>query len=82
MECHSRWHRRLVTFAARLSRDGGGAQCGQSTVEYAIVVAGLFAIVVGFSAFVRAISSGALEGVALDSLSHRLVWGIADVAAF
>ena len=55
---------------------------GQSTVEYALVVAGLLAIIVGLAALVRAVSAGAFEDVVLESLSHRLVRGVVDVVAF
>lgn len=82
MECHSRRHWRAVALARRFLHGGRVAQRGQSTVEYVLVVVGLFAIVVGFAAFVRAISSGSFESVVLDSLSHRLIRGIADVVAF
>ena len=59
-----------------------GRSSGQSTVEYAIVCAGVLALVVGLGVLLHAASDGAMADHVLDALSHRLPKGVLDVFAF
>jgi hypothetical protein len=52
--------------------DPASEEDGQSTVEYAVVFAGLLGMVLGLGAFVRAGSDGALARAAEGSLSHGI----------
>lgn len=73
MERHRGWHQRPVAGACRL---------GQGAVEYALVVAGVLVVALGFAAILHAVSQGgAAQGVA-DALTHRLPKGVLDVALF
>ena len=58
------------------------AENGQSTVEYALVVAAFIAVAIGLSAFIRAIDSRAFTDVVLQPMTHRLAKGVLDVLAF
>lgn len=59
-----------------------GGFSGQSSVEYALVVVGVFAVVACLGFMVHAFAEGPLGRVVLESLSHRLVRGVLDVAVF
>lgn len=71
----------LTAFALRLAR----GTSGQGTVEYAIVVAALLAVVVGVGALGRAIGSGLFVEHALASASYHVAGAtgaVIDVFAF
>ena len=52
------------------------SQCGQSTVEYAIVLATFLVMVVALAAVWRAAQSGRLLGIARDASSHNARGGM------
>lgn len=72
---------RVMSIVQSVRRACGGRK-GQATVEYALLVIAVLAIVLGMGALARAISSGALSIGVLDSLSHRLPKGVLDIALF
>lgn len=78
MERDSRRDQRAVDTYCRLL----ACQKGQSSVEYAIVVAAFLSVALGFAAFLRALSNGVFSDVFLLCSSHRLLEGIIDVLAF
>ncbi len=78
MERDSRRNQWAVS-AERPLLDG---QEGQSSVEYAIVVAAFLSVALGFAAFLKALSNGAFSDVFLLCSSHKLLEGIIDVLAF
>lgn len=79
MERNRQWHKWALTSTRKAVPS---AEKGQSTVEYALVVAAFVAVAIGISAFVRAIASGTLSNIVLQSMTHRLAKGVLDVLAF
>lgn len=55
---------------------------GQGTVEYALVVAGVLIVAVGFSLIAHAVAEGGIAQGVLDSLTHRLPKGVLDAMLF
>lgn len=78
MERDSRRDQRAVDAGRRLLE----RQEGQSSVEYAIVVAAFLSVALGFAAFLKALSSGSFSDAFLLCSSHRLLEGVIDVLAF
>lgn len=64
MERYRRWHKRLVR--------GGRRESGQSTVEFAVVMAGFLAMTVALAAMWRAFGGGLLVEHALAVASHHI----------
>ena len=57
-------------------RSGARRRCGQSTVEYAVVLLALLAMVVALGTLWRAAQSGKLLGIARDASSHNAEGGV------
>lgn len=76
MDCHRGWHQRALAWA----RTSCGS--GQGTVEYALVVAGVLVVAVGFSLIAHAVAEGGMAQGVLDSLTHRLPKGVLDAMLF
>ena len=76
MDRHRGWHQRTLS--------GVRASCGagQGTVEYALVVAGVLVVAVGFSLIAHAVAEGGMAQGVLDSLTHRLPKGVLDAMLF
>lgn len=56
----------------RRGKTSWGKACGQSSVEYAIVLAAFLALIVGLGAFWRLFDAGIIIEHALQSASHHL----------
>lgn len=71
MGCHSERHKRLVELR-------GLKGCGgQATVEFAVVLAGVFAVVLACGLLWRALDRGLFVEHALMSASHHVESGLA-----
>ncbi len=55
---------------------------GQSTIEYALVTAGFLALLTGTGVLMHYIAEGRLASLVVESLTHRLPWGVIDVGLF
>lgn len=76
MDCHRGWHQRALAWV----RTPCGS--GQGTVEYALVVAGVLVVAVGFSLIAHVVAEGGMAQGVLDSLTHRLPKGVLDAMLF
>lgn len=65
MECHSRRDKWSLSTRA--------GKCGQSTVEFAIITAGLLALVIALGTLWHALDQGLLVEHALSAASHHLI---------
>ena len=66
LDCHRRWDQ--LPLGSRF----GLHDAGQATVEYAVVLFGMMAVVVGLSVLARFLESGSLIDHALMSASHHV----------
>ncbi len=55
---------------------------GQGTVEYALVTAAFIAIALGLGVLWRFLAEGGFASGVQDSLTHRLLKGVADLVLF
>ncbi len=55
---------------------------GQGTVEYALVTAAFIAIALGLGVLWRFLAEGGFASDVTDSLTHRLLKGVADLVLF
>lgn len=69
--CHRQWDQQSMKKSQVFSRRIG--KSGQSTVEFAIITAGLLALIVGLGAFWRALDSGLFIEHALAAASHHFL---------
>lgn len=65
-----------------MSEAVGGAFRGQGTLEYALVLSGVLAAILGLGMLARAIFGGPAAQAVLDSLTHRLPTGVLDAMLF
>ena len=83
---HSRWHKRTVgqDSSRRIAQAGSAYSlfAGQGTVEYALVTIAVFAAISALFLIVNSVSDGGITQRVLDSLTHRLLRGVLDIALF
>lgn len=68
--------------AASDRRMGGRNRRGQGTVEYALVTVAFLAIALCLGVLWRFIADGGFASGVVDSLTHRLAKGMADIVLF
>ena len=83
---HSRWHKWTVgqDSSRRIAQAGSAYSsfAGQGTVEYALVTIAVFAAISALFLIVNSVSDGGITQRVLDSLTHRLLRGVLDIALF
>ncbi|ACV23027.1 hypothetical protein [Slackia heliotrinireducens] len=57
-------------------------ECGQSTVEYAVVASALASLIVGMGAIWKFFADGRAADLALVPLTHRVLEGLVDALLF
>lgn len=72
----------MITWTVLLPRLACGTRSGQGSVEYALVLVGLIALGAALASLTGFFDEGGFEQRFLESLTHRLSWGVLDVLSY